>query len=89
MGRWPKCYYSGFKKVNLKKHLVATQNVIPLCRDITEADSEWLTSYASDEEVKQTVNQIGQLNASYPNGVRAVFYYKCRNAGTLSIRIFV
>lgn len=78
-----------FYERNSTRDLVATQNVIPLSRDITEVDSERLTSYASDEEVKQTVNQIGPLKASDPNGVHVVFYYKCRIAGTLSIRIFV
>lgn len=43
----------------------------------TEADNEWLTRDATDEEIRQVVNQISPHKAPGSDSMHAVFYNKC------------
>lgn len=57
---------------------------IPLSRDITESENEFLTKQDTDDEIFKAVKQINSLKAPGPNVMQAVFY---QNVGILSVGV--
>lgn len=49
---------------------------IPLSKDITEVDNEFLMKEVTNEEILKVVKQINPLKASDPDGIRSIFYPK-------------
>lgn len=49
---------------------------ISLSRDITEAESEFLTKDVINEEILEAAKQMNPLRAPGPDGMQAIFYQK-------------
>lgn len=56
-----------------KDSQLMVHQTIPLSRDITVSDNEWLTTDATEREVQQVVKQINPLKASGPDVMHAIF----------------
>lgn len=74
----PKCFYKfffSFLKIffrRLKKdHDLSLLQAIPLSKDVTDSDNNYLTREVLEEELRQ-VNQISPLNAPGPDGMHGV-----------------
>lgn len=50
---------------------------IPLSKDISDEDDEWLIRDAMEDEIRQAVTQILPLKNPSPSGMQAIFYQKC------------
>lgn len=49
---------------------------IPMSRNISIANNEWLTRETSNEEIRSTVNRISPLKDLGPNDMQTIFYQK-------------
>lgn len=55
------------------------QHAIPLSRNISSIDKEWLIREVRIDEVWQAVKQIGPLKALDAEGMHAIFDQRCWN----------
>lgn len=64
-----------FTKSFKKDPSTRAHQTVPISKDITTPNNDWLIREATEDEIKQAVNQISHLNTPRPDSMYALFYH--------------